>query len=88
MKVKFIIKQNDPLLPWETDLLDVPFKKGDTLNITAFKYFKANSNLEREYLPSFNGTFEIIDIVHRLTFDLVLSQNTTYEKCIVYLKRQ
>lgn len=69
------------------DLQNIPFRKGDIIDIWARRHFKVEDVVKKEQIKSFDGFFEVIDLVHMLNFDLDLTQNTTYKKCIVYLKR-
>lgn len=88
MKVSFLVIGENPQPLWESDLRDIPFKKGDALDITALRYIKIADGVGKETIQSFDGIFEIADIAHKLTFEVVLSQNTTYNECIIYLKRK
>lgn len=88
MKVKFIRSNTVPQRIWEGDLQNIPFKKGDALDITALRYIKTADGVGKETIQSFDGIFEIADIAHKLTFEVVLSQNITYNECVIYLKRK
>jgi hypothetical protein len=66
-----------------------PYKVGDTIKITGIIYNKVQDkkDLVESEDVQWNGTFKVVDIVHKILLETILTQNYTHDSCTIVLQK-
>lgn len=89
MKVRFEIIRNEEALQSDTFGWDYnPYKVGDKINIEGIIWKKTYN--QKDLIPirdqKWDGSFKVIDIIHYIKMEQLISQNYTHECTIIQLK--
>lgn len=69
--------------------MNLHYKVGDTIEITGIIYNKVQDkkDLVESEDVQWNGTFKVVDIVHKILLETILTQNYTHDSCTIVLQK-
>lgn len=71
----------------------IPYKTGDIINIKGVIYRKytdgdiVGNDLVKVCDPDWDGMYEVINIIHNINIEQIISQNYTYDSAIILIKK-